>query len=71
MREEVRLVFAPVATPAVMMRREARSGRVAVGCDADLVLLRANPLAEITNTTTIEGVVVRGQWLPRARLDQV
>lgn len=46
-------------------------GTVAAGQVADLVLLEANPLEEIRNTTRIAAVVLRGQILDRKRLDQV
>jgi hypothetical protein len=35
------------------------------------VLLSANPLENISNTTRIEGVSVGGRWIPRAELDQL
>lgn len=47
------------------------AGTVAAGKWADLVLLRANPLANIGNAAEIEGVMVRGRWLPRAELDRI
>jgi imidazolonepropionase-like amidohydrolase len=40
-------------------------GTITPGKVADLVLLRANPLADIANTRTIERVIVRGKLLPR------
>lgn len=40
-------------------------GTVATGHRADLVLLSANPLNDINNSKKIEGVMVRGGWLPR------
>jgi imidazolonepropionase-like amidohydrolase len=46
-----------------------RSGTVAAGKVADLVLLDANPLTDIANTTRIAGVMTRGRWMPRATLD--
>jgi imidazolonepropionase-like amidohydrolase len=46
-----------------------RAGTVEAGKQADLVLLDANPLADITNTARIAGVVVHGQLLTRADLD--
>ncbi len=45
-------------------------GTVAVGKRADLVLLIRNPLEDIQNTKTIAGVLVRGQWLSRDRIDE-
>ena len=38
------------------------TGAVATGRAADLVLLDANPLEDITNTRRIHGVMVRGTW---------
>ena len=46
-------------------------GRIAVGKRADLVLLGANPLDDIRNTTLIEGVVLRGRWIQRDELDAI
>lgn len=53
------------------LRREDRFGRIAVGSRADLVLLDANPLESIDNTDRIDGVMVNGRWLSRARLRQL
>ena len=49
--------------------RTSEWGAIEVGRDADLVLLKANPLLDIANTRRIEGVMVRGRWLDRATLD--
>ena len=45
-------------------------GTVAPGKRADLVLLRANPLEDVGNVDSIEGVMVAGRWLPRAEIDR-
>jgi len=39
------------------------------GCVADLVLLEANPLDDISNLRRVRGVMRAGQWFDRARLD--
>jgi imidazolonepropionase-like amidohydrolase len=44
-------------------------GTIAPGQRADLVLLDASPLADISNVGRIRGVMVRGRWLDRATLD--
>ncbi|MGY6631985.1 MAG: amidohydrolase family protein [Wenzhouxiangella sp.] len=44
-------------------------GCLEAGCIADLVLLEANPLDDIQNTRTIQGVMRAGQWFDRERLD--
>ena len=46
-------------------------GTIAVGKDADLVLLDANPLDDIHNTQKIRAVFVRGKLLDRAALDRL
>ncbi len=45
------------------------AGSVAVGRDADLVLLDANPLDDIGNSRRIHGVMLRGAWYPAAQLE--
>lgn len=46
------------------------TGVVAVGRDADLVLLDANPLPDIRNARRIHGVMVRGDWFSSIVLDE-
>lgn len=45
------------------------AGVIRTGALADLVLLNANPLTDIQNTQTIQGVVVNGRWLSRQEID--
>jgi len=45
------------------------SGVIAPGGRADLLLLNANPLEDIANAALIEGVTLRGEWLPKAEID--
>ena len=53
---------------ARFFKREAESGTVAVGKIADLVLVDANPLADVANFAKQTGTMVRGRWHPRAEL---
>jgi imidazolonepropionase-like amidohydrolase len=46
-----------------------KSGEVKQGMRADLVLVDADPLVDIKNTTKISGVLQRGRWFDRAELD--
>jgi imidazolonepropionase-like amidohydrolase len=48
---------------------EDKIGTVEVGKYADLVLLDANPLNNISNTRKISGVFVNGQWVNRKKID--
>jgi hypothetical protein len=56
--------------PAEFLARAAELGSVAPGKRADLVLLSADPLADIRNTTQIQAVWLRGKYFDRADLDQ-
>lgn len=49
--------------PAQFFGIEATTGTVEPGKLADLVLLKANPLADISNTQKIAAVLVRGRYL--------
>jgi predicted amidohydrolase len=55
--------------PAEFLGQINRQGTVEVGKDADLVLLSADPLADIHNTQKIVSVVLHGRYLSRADLD--
>lgn len=57
--------------PAKLLHGTDSLGTVAAGKLADLVLLDADPLADITNTTTIRAVVANGRYFDRAALDQL
>jgi imidazolonepropionase-like amidohydrolase len=57
------------ATPAELMN--INGGVIAPGRRADLVLLSANPLLNITNTTAIEAVIAQGRFYDRDALDSM
>ena len=54
--------------PAKYFRRSREFGTIEPGKRADMVLLEQNPLADISNTRKIAGVVVGGRWLDSVRL---
>jgi imidazolonepropionase-like amidohydrolase len=45
-------------------------GTVRQGARADLVLLDANPLESIANTTRIAGVMIAGRWVAKTEIDR-
>jgi len=57
--------------PAELLGLKDRWGQVAPGFTANLLLLKADPLADISNTRKIESVVASGKLLNRPELDQL
>jgi imidazolonepropionase-like amidohydrolase len=47
----------------------ADAGTIKAGAVADLLLMDGNPLADITNSKKVAGVMVRGKWLSKAEID--
>lgn len=45
-------------------------GTIEVGKRADLILVEANPLEDVTNVARRAGVMVRGRWLPEADIQE-
>ena len=62
---------AATRSPAVFLGALDSLGTVERGKVADLVLLDADPLADIGNTRRIAGVVLNGRWLDRSDLDRI
>ena len=62
---------AATLTPARVMGLADETGTVEAGKRADLVLLDADPLADIRNTRRIHAVVANGRWMDRAALDRL
>jgi imidazolonepropionase-like amidohydrolase len=54
---------------AVFFGTLKETGTIERGKRADLVLLDADPLEDIRNTTKRSGVMLRGRWLPQAEID--
>jgi imidazolonepropionase-like amidohydrolase len=79
LHEELELLVAAGFTPVQALRSatlepgkffdvNATGGAIEKGKTADLVLLDANPLADIRNTRKIAAVVVGGKYLPKVKL---
>jgi hypothetical protein len=54
--------------PAEFLNALGEAGVIGRGKRADLVLLEANPLEDISNTEKRAGVMARGRWMPEAEL---
>jgi imidazolonepropionase-like amidohydrolase len=62
---------AATRNPARFLGREKDLGTIETGKLADLVLLGADPLADIRNTTHIEGVVADGRFYDRVSIESL
>lgn len=62
---------AATLNPARFFGREREMGTIEQGKTADLVLLDADPLSDIENTTKINAVVLGGKFFGRSSLDQM
>jgi len=82
LRDELALLVGAGLSPAQALRAatssaakffgwESKMGTVAEGEVADLVVLDADPLTDITNTRKISAVVSRGTFYDRAALDKM
>jgi imidazolonepropionase-like amidohydrolase len=52
------------------LKQDGRFGTVTEGSRADLVLLDANPLQDLSNLTKRAGVMVGGRWVSRSEIDK-
>jgi imidazolonepropionase-like amidohydrolase len=62
---------AATQNPARYLNRESELGTIEIGKLADMVLLNANPLDDISNTQSIWAVVQDGRYLDRPALDSM
>ncbi len=61
---EMEVIRLATATAAAFAGAAQETGAIRAGLSADMVLLDANPLADIRNTERISHVILRGQVLP-------
>jgi hypothetical protein len=57
--------------PARFLGRDKLQGTIEVGKRADLVLLDADPLADIRNVQRIDAVILRGKLVNRSTIDRI
>ena len=58
-------------SPAEFFGALDKFGTIEKGKRADLVLLDSNPLANISNTKKIAGVMVKGNWIPKDEIEEM
>jgi len=66
---EFEVLKASTVNAAEFLKREQEFGTIEVGKVADLILLEGNPLDNILNTKKINGVIIKGKWIPDEELD--
>jgi len=66
-----RALQSATTNPAAFFKLDRERGTIAAGMVADLVLLDANPLADIDNVRHVRAVVLMGRVLQRTELDHV
>lgn len=82
LHDELRLLVESGLTPyealrtatvntAVFLGKDREFGMIAVGKRADLILVDGDPLEDLATLKRPAGVMVRGRWLPRERLNQM
>jgi imidazolonepropionase-like amidohydrolase len=64
----LRALQCATAYPAEFLARQDQIGTVEVGKDADLLLLNADPLADVAALRQQAGVMTAGRWLPAETL---
>jgi|SRR5262245_13320524 len=62
---------AATRVPAEFLKVLGEAGTIERGKWADLILLEANPLDDISNTEKRAGVMTRGRWMPEAELKKM
>jgi imidazolonepropionase-like amidohydrolase len=53
---------------AKYFEKEGQFGVIKKGASADFVMVEGNPLEDLSNLRNVNGVMVRGKWLPKEKL---
>jgi imidazolonepropionase-like amidohydrolase len=56
-------LYAATITPAEFFNMADTRGRLTKGMQADLVLLKDNPLTDIRHSRSVEAVMLAGEWV--------
>lgn len=64
-------LVAGTRNPAEFLGASKEFGTIEPGKRADMILVAANPLVDITNTQRIQAVIISGRWIDRSELDRM
>lgn len=62
---------AATTNPFEYLGERDESGTIEIGKRSDLVLLDANPLEDIANSSKVGGVLIRGRWISGEKIQQM
>ena len=65
------VIQSATVVPAAFLGKTKEFGTIAVGQRADLLLVAGNPLENLETLKRPLGVMVRGRWVPRQKLDDL
>ena len=65
------ILLASTVNPARYLNIYSQEGTISEGKKANLVLLNKNPLKNIKNTKSIDGVMLNGKWFDRLKLNKM
>src|SRR5258707_15165443 len=65
------VIRSATVVPAAFLGKTKEFGTIAVGQRADILLLASSPLENLEVLKRPMGVMVRGRWLPRQKLDEL
>ena len=65
------VIRSATVVPAAFLGKTNEFGTIAVGKRADLLLVAVNPLENLDALKRPMGVMVRGRWVPREKLDEL
>jgi len=65
------VIRSATVVPAAFLGNSKEFGKIAVGQRADLLLVAGNPLEDLETLKRPKGVMIRGRWLPREKLDEL
>ncbi len=55
---------------ALYFEKVGEFGEIKQGASADFVLVSGNPLEDLNNLKSVEGVMLRGEWIPKEKLTE-